>query len=346
MKNLENRSAARARRAAIALSIAAGAGAPAFAQPVQSEPASVLVYPLFDSRDARETILVITDTSGDRAPCDGNDGLERGGVRLHFVYYGARQSDIDRDPRTARWLEFDRYETLTPGDTIAVRASEHDPDADVGFLTVKALSPDTDEPIDFDFLVGSAIVADAASDTMWSYVPYSFQGVGNGSVSTCGHELVDGPGTLFDGLSYCRFPDVLLLDSFVQERPGVVDGELTLMSTSGSDYVNDVEVLLWNNREERFSRQFSFRCWTSVPLSDLSAVTLRLGGDPDESAMQTGWLGIDGRRVLDLAAHPVTDGDLANGPAVLGVFRQAIRGLGVVGRPLQYAGGQDTSLPH
>lgn len=343
MKNFGN---SRSMSTAIALTIAAGAGVPALAQPVQSVPASVLVFPLFDSRDSRETILVVTDTSGDRLPCDENDSLERGGVRLHFVYYGTRQADLDRDPRTARWLEFDRYETLTPGDTIAVRASEHDPDADVGFLTVKALSPDTDEPIDFDFLVGSALVADAAADTMWSYVPYSFQGVGNGSLSTCGHELVDGPGTLFDGLSYCRFPDFLLLDSFSQERPGVVDGELTLMSTSGSDYVNDVEFLIWNNREERFSRQFTFRCWTSVPLADISAVTLRLGGDPDEGGMQTGWLALDGRRVVDLAAHPVTDGDLVYGPAVLGVFRQALRGLGVVGRPLQYAGGQDASLPH
>jgi len=337
----------RALRAPLLAALAATTFArPATAQPVQAEPASLLVFPKFDSRDERETVLVVTNVNTDRTPCDENDGIQRGAVRLHYVYYGALEGDLEKNPREARWLEFDRYETLSPGDTLAVRASEHDPDAEVGFLTVKALSPDTDEPIDFDFLIGSAFVADAATDSMWSYVPYSFQGVGNGTFSTCGHEIVEGPGTLFDDGSYCTFPEILLLDSFCQERPGVVDGELTLMSTSGSDFLNDVDVLIFNNREERFSRQLTFRCWTSLALGDVSSVTQRLGGDPDESEMQTGWLRLDGRRVLDLAGRPVTDGDFVFGPAILGVFSQRMRGMGVVGRPLQYEGSQPTSLPN
>ncbi len=342
-----NRNEKKKRAPAVAVAAIAGvllAGAAAEAQPAHDEPASLLVYPHFDSRPSHETVIFVTNTNEDRRPCGGNDRFMRGDVRLHFVYYGVREADLG-DPSGARWLEFDRYEMLSPGDTIAVLARSHDPDAEVGFLTVKALSPDTDEAIDFDHLVGSALVVEAEKDALWSYEPFAFQARGNGAISTCGHELVDGPGTRF-GPSYSAFPAALFLDSFAQVRNGVVGGELTLMSTSGPDYLNEVDVLFWNNREERFSRQLSFRCWTTVRLEDISSIATRLGGDPDESPVQTGWLRLAGRRVLDLAAHPVTDGDLANGPALLAVFRQPVRAFGIIGRPLQFSGTKDASLPN
>jgi len=319
-----------------------GAGIGASAQPLQNQPASLLVYPLFDSQPATATIINVTNTNTDRSVCADNDNLRVGDVRLHYVYYGAQAADL---PAGAPWLEFDRFEKLTPGDTLTVLANRHNPEGEIGFLTVKSLTPDTDEAIDFDYLIGSAYIANSNLDIIWCYLPYSFQAEGNGSESTCGHELVDGPGSIFDGASYSAFPDVLFIDSFFEER-NRFENQLTLMSTSGQDYINEVDFLIWNNKEDRFSRTFKFVCWTQVSLSRVSAVVRNLNGDPNEFAAQTGWARINGRRVLDLAGNPVVDGDFAFGPALLGVFKQTIRVDFTAGHALHYTGTQTTSLPN
>ena len=315
------------------------------AQPRALRPASLLAFPLFDSQPATATVITVTNTNSDRTVCVDNDNLEVGDVRLHYVYYGAQQADLDAGI-AAPWLEFDRYEDLTPADTLTVIASSHNPEGEVGFLTVRALTPDTDEAIDFDYLIGSAYIANSDLDILWCYIPYAFQGEGNGSTSTCGHELIDGPGSIFDGSSYSQFPDELYVDSFLMEEEGKFDNRLVLMSTSGQDYINEVDFLFWNNKEDRFSRTFKFVCWTSVELSDVSAVASNLNGDPSEFARETGWVYINGRRVLDLAGNPVTDGDFQYGPALLGVFSQTVRIDFTAGHSLHFSGSQSASLPN
>ena len=329
--------------AAAALGIL-GAGVGASAQPLQNQPASVLVYPLFDSQPATSTIINVTNTNTDRSVCVDNDNLQVGDVRLHYVYYGAQMADLEAGI-AAPWLEFDRFEDLTPGDTLSVLASQHNPEGEIGFLTVKSLTPDTDEALDFDYLIGSAYIANSNLDIIWCYLPYSFQGEGNGSTSTCGHDLVDGPGTIFDGSSYSYFPDKLFIDSFFEEG-NRFENALTLMSTSGQDYINETDFLIWNNREERFSRTHKFVCWTSLPLSGVSQVVKNLGGDPDEFLVQTGWIRINGRRVLDLSGNPVTDGDFNDGPALLGVYMQTVRTEFQSGHELHFDGSQNASLPN
>jgi len=330
---------------AVAGAIALGLASVASAQPLHNQPASLLAFPLFDSQPATATIINVTNTNSDRTVCADNDNLRVGDVRLHYVYYGAQMADLDAGIR-APWLEFDRFENLTPADTLTVLASRHNPEGEIGFLTVRALTPDTDEAIDFDYLIGSAYIANSNLDILWCYTPYAFQAEGNGGESTCGHELVDGPGSIFDGASYAAFPDVLFIDSFFEERDGQFDNMLTLMSTSGQDFINEVDFLFWNNKEDRFSRTFKFVCWTSVELSKISAVTKNLNGDPSEFVKQTGWARINGRRVLDLAGNPVVNGDFEFGPALLGVFSQAVRVDFVAGHSLHYTGSQNTSLPN
>ena len=207
-----------------------------------------------------------------------------------------------------------------------------------------ALTPDTDERIDFDYLIGTAYIANAALDILWCYIPYSFQGSGSGGSSTCGHDIIDDSDASF-GVGYSAFPDFLFIDSFFEEQDGVFDNQLTLMGTSGQDFVNEVDFLFWNNKEDRFSRTFKFVCWTSVSLSEISAVVRNLNGDPDEFVVETGWASINGRRVLDLAGNPVTDGDFYDGPALLGVFKQTIRVDFTAGHSLHYTGTQLTRLP-
>jgi len=321
--------------------MALGLASVANAQPLHNQPASVMIYPRFDSQPATATVINVTNTNTDRTVCVDNDNLRVGDVRVHYVYFGALESDLDSG---APWLEFDRFEDLTPGDTVSVLASDHNPEGEIGFLTVQALSPDLDEPIDFDYLIGSAYIANSNLDILWCYLPYAFQAEGNGSESTCGHELVDGPGLIFDGNSYAQFPDRLFVDMFFEEKAGMFDNQLSLMSTTGQDYINEMDFLFWNNKEDRFSRTFKFVCWTQVALSQISAVAKNLGGDPSEFLKQTGWASINGRRVLDLAGNPVSNGDFVFGPAVLGVFQQAVRIDFVAGHSLHYTGTQQTSI--
>ncbi len=329
---------------ALAGLFAVGVSSVALAQPFHMEPASLLVYPRFDSQPATATVINVTNTNSDRTVCEGNDNLMVGDVRLHYVYYGAQLADLDAGI-PAPWLEFDRFEDLTPADTLSVLASSHNPEGEIGFLTVTALTPDTDEKIAFDYLIGSAYIANSNLDILWCYIPYSFQAIGSGSDSTCGHEIID-PGDASFGDAYAAFPDVLFIDSFFEERDGVFDNQLTLMSTSGQDFINEVDFLFWNNKEDRFSRTFKFICWTQVELSQVSAVARNLNGDPSEFVKQTGWVRIDGRRVLDLAGNPVTAGDFGFGPALLGVFSQAVRVDFVAGHELHYTGAQSATLPN
>ena len=81
----------------------------------------------------------------------------------------------------------------------------------------------------------------------------------------------------FNDLEYSRFPRTLALDSFFEERNNFAN-QLTLMSTAGQDYINEINFWFWNNIEDRFSRTFKFTCWWSGPLSEISNIVEDLGG--------------------------------------------------------------------
>jgi len=320
---------------ALALATALSLSSVALAQPLHLQPGSVLIYPLFDSQPQSATIVNVTNTNEDRTAC-GN-GFRQGDVTLHYVYYG-------QDPEGGVCLEFDRFEDLTPADTLSVLASQHNPEGEIGYLTVVALDPESGDLIDFDFLIGSAYVANSALDIMWAYTPYAFEGLGSIDTDNCGRDVIarSGDPLLFDGSDYSAFPDMLFLDSFFEEQNGVFDNKLTLMSTSGQDYINEIDVLTWNNKEDKFSRTFKFVCHTTVELSEITTVARNLNGDPDEFAKETGWMKFDGRAVLDLAGNPV--GALGT-PALLGVFVQIVRVDFTAGHALHYTGTQNTAIP-
>lgn len=313
------------KKLALAALAVATIGGAALAQPLHLQPGSALVFPLFDSQPQSATVINVTNTNEDRSAL-GN-GFRAGDTLVHYVYYG-------QEAGGGICLEFDRYEPLTPADTISVLASGHNPEGEVGFLTVRALDPESNAPVDFDYLIGSAYVANSSLDIMWAYTPYAFEA---NSTPT------DDGVIRFDGADYQTFPDVLYLDSFFEEQDGVFDNVLTLMSTSGQDYINEIDVLTWNNKEDKFSRTFKFVCHTSVELSEITAIVRNLGGDPDEFAVETGWMKFDGRDILDLAGNPAAAVD--DTPAILGVFVQIVRSDFTAGHALHYSGSQSTAIP-
>jgi hypothetical protein len=304
------------------LALAAGGmlAPPALSQPRHAEPGSILIFPCFDARPRKGTLVTVTNTNKNTQRCSQDRYLRNGDVDVLYTY-------IDGE----NWLEFNVTERLTPGDTLTVLANEHNPESNHGWLWVEARDPVSGEAIDFDFLIGSAIIVDTDVDFLFSYTPYAFRGLpeGGGGAGTdaCDRDftdLNDNRAADFDGEEYDLFPDELLLDQFFQEA-GPFRDELTLLSTSMQG--TSVTLLVHNNREQSFSRGFTFDCWTRGPLGLISNVFGRLNGDPDELRMstgrsvQTGWIRFR-------SADPI-----------LGVFMHRVRETPLAGgRELQYQG--------
>jgi len=302
--------------------------------PLHLVPGSALVYPLFDSTVGAGTIICVTNTNTSRVYCEQTD-YRAGDVLVHYQYIAGDTC-----------FEFDRYELLTPGDTLCVIADKHNPEQGKGFLVVSAVEPASGEKVKFDYLIGSAIIVQSDLNFLWAYTPYVFRGLPGAAIPgdcVAATTDIDGDGALdFDGREYDFFPAELFLDSFFEETENFTN-QLTLLSTAGQDYINEMNILIWNNIEEKFSRTFKFVCWWAGSLSEISAIATSLGGDPEELGhppVETGWVSIAGNRILDLAGNPVEIGDGI--PPVLGVFAQFISSTDfAAGRALQYRGSID-----
>ena len=305
----------------------------ASAQPKHLEPASVLVYPLYDSSAGAGTVVCVTNTNDEEEYCPDSD-FKAGDVYVHYQY-------IDG----ITWQEFDRFELLTPGDTLCVIVDQHNPEGNTGFLVVSAADPeDRNNKIDFDYLIGSAIVVQSDLNFLWQYTPYAFTGLpGDSEPANCDRNSTDDDSDDqldFDGDEYDYFPREIFIDSFFEET-GAFENSLTLMTTVGSRYEAEVDFLFWNNIEEKFSRSFRFICWHSSPLSDISRIVTELGGDANElgvNEIETGWASIRGKRVVDGSGNPVSD----IVPPILGVFNQSIVSSDFsAGKALHYRGTTD-----
>jgi hypothetical protein len=259
-----------------------------------------MIFPLFDSRPGFNTIITVTNTNTSNIQCPPTSFRE-GDVTVHYAY-------IESDT----WLEFDLDENLTPADTLTVLARGHNREQKQGWLWVEARDPEVPtRGIDFDFLIGSAIVVNSDFDFEWEYAPYTFRalteesGSDHGSTS-CGHLYVDEGSenddfTLdFDGVEYDFFPKTLYIDQFFgegnpPELPGTQTFSNTLYLMSTQMTGTTVNILFWNNNEVRFSRGFQFDCWTEASLSEISNIALesnlRSSYDSGElNGIPTGWV--------------------------------------------------------
>ncbi len=312
--------------------------APAQAQPVHAKPASILIFPLFDSSAGNNTIITVTNVNADEQTC-GN-GFRNGDVQVHYVYTDGetcQASDTDED--------------LTPADTESVLARGHNPNFEVGYLVAEARDPETNFPIDFDFLIGSAIVVNSEFDFQWAYTPYGFEAlVTAGDADDCLRIFTDTPANLadfdkidFDGAEYSAFPDRLYLDKFFGSGDAgnvSFDNVLYLMSTDSTTdpLIRNVFMTGYNNNERRFSRDFHVGCHRVGSLQDLTgaATQTSLGTNSDDGELggiETGWFRLD-------FAVP-TEG-------MLGVFKETTMINGVpftAGRELQFSGRRVVCLP-
>jgi hypothetical protein len=271
-------------------------------------PGSVMIFPVFDARDGFDTIITVTNTNSDRRVADNR--FRHGDVSVHFVY-------IDGET----WLENDVDVFLTPSDTYSVLASEQAVDNMQGWLWVEARDPERpDCAIDFDFLIGSAILTSLDFNLEWEYAPYTFRALpeeremegedetdSEFGYSGNDHAYVedcDNPdGFLnFDGIEYDYFPRYIYIDQYFGEGS---PAELPTATFANSAYLLSTEmlgtagtILFYNNNEREFSRGFRFDCWTCRPLTGFSAqatqANTRIGYDSTElKGIPYGWLRFD-----------------------------------------------------
>ncbi len=319
----------------------------ASAQPLHAQEGSVLIFPLFNSTAGNNTLLTVTNTNEDESLCRGS-AFRHGDVQLHYTYF----SDV--------WAQSDTDENLTPADTLTVLARGHNPNDEIGFLIVEARDPETNFPLVFNHLIGSAIVVNSEFDFQWSYTPYAF--VADFFLRSDCENYVDVPSdpdfdTMdFDGREYSAFPEFLYLDHFFGEgtpagNPAVsFSNTLYLMSTSpGGPEVEDMTSVFiqgYNNNERGFSRTFRFNCYTVTTLNDLTGATtqsnLATNGDAGElGGIAYGWLKMGALNTGEAFGGVPVD-------SILGVYAHRVT-IGsesfVAGRELQYSGSRSATLP-
>jgi hypothetical protein len=287
------------------------------------EPASLLVFPEFDTHPASSTIVTVTNTNPD---------VKTGTVDVEYRY-------IDGE----NCIEFNRTERLTANDTISVSVKHHNPNQQEGYLYVFAKSTTTGKAIHFNWLIGTAMTINGIVLFDTSYNPYNFQAVNAGGPGTPTDVDGDGQRDLND-VEYSAAPAELLIPRFFGQTI-VTRSHLVLINlTGGKAFTAIVDFLVYNDNEEVLSAQYSFECWDKVELAAVSGVFDNeflhdnTADDPDElvgfSHVETGWMRLDGNTAFSTATS-------FSDPAILAVLTEALTVFGAADLP--YINGTQTN---
>ncbi len=241
--------------------------------------------------------------------------------------------DCDQDAADLDCSEFDRYEDLTPADTLTVVTSAHDPELEQGYLWVAAVD-EVGQPVAFDHLIGQAIQINGIEAFSYSTQALDFRAVPVEGAPTD----LDGDGILdLNGLEYERAPGRLLVPRFFGQAPGGVQSELVLIALSGGRAFTSVaDFWIANDNEVIFSAEYSFRCWDKVPLLEVSQAFGNTfladfsGDDPAESigGLESGWFRVQGALANSSAATLVD-------PAVYAVLVERRGNVAVADLPFE-----------
>ncbi len=303
-------------------------------QVTPDKPGSLLLYPRYDSRPGRLTVITVTNTNCSFMP--GAGGLPVGTVDVEFVYIG-RYGPDDLD---LQCLETNLTRRLSPCDTFTAIAATHNPNAQRGFMYAFAKSPITGQAIVFNHLIGQAIFltmsaggdsGDLFGGARDALNARSFLGIGSAS----GVPQVDGTPTDLanigvrdlDGREYSPAPDKILIPRFLGQDPtgpgNLFRSTLTLLNLSGGAQFNTIVYFeIFNDYEQMTSGQFSFRCWDEKRLVELDtagpsflqstlAASLNdpleiIGATMGPNARESGWFTIDGQ-TANSGVHQVND---------------------------------------
>lgn len=268
-------------------------------------PASLLLFPEYDNRLGRNTLLTITNTDTNMTHDD---------VRVTLWYID--ESDCLKDDFTV---------TLTPGDTVTLLTSAQNPNVGRGYVYAYAVSPGG-MPITRNVLIGQEIYIDGVGlgALDWSINAVGFKGLtaeGTNTDIDFGPMAGDGNRDL-NGVEYDSAPDRIHIPRFLGQDL-FSNSTMTFIGLSGgTEFTTILDFAIYNDNEEMFSRQYMFDCWTKVRLVDISNVfnnsfLQSTNDDPQEiigqPGQEAGWFTFQGLNAFS------TNTNIAF-PAVYGVL--------------------------
>ncbi len=308
-------------------------------------PGSLLLYPIYDNRAGNVTLVTVTNTNCDTTPQAG--GLYAGTVDVEFVYigrYGLNNTDLP-------CLETNRTRRLSPCDTFTAWTNADNPNAQLGYLYVFAKSPITGRAIVWNHLIGEVAIFGGSSALHDSIVAVTFLGIGNeGAETDQDHDNIRD----LNDIEYSAAPDQLLIPRFLGQDPAgegnVFRSDLILIGLSGgTQFDTTVNFLIYNDNEEEFSAQYTFRCWADPRLVDISGTfqeafldstnndPTEIRGRPDHEA---GWFKVNGFVAFSPAA-------LINDPAIYAVLVERTAGYAAAALPFELCSQTNGALlPH
>lgn len=298
---------------ALAAAAISGMSLSAFANAGAPEAGSLLLYPCFDSNRGSQTLITVTNTNADFNLAGGT--LFAGTVDVEFVY-------IEEET----CLEFNRTRRLTPNDTLTVIARDDNPNQREGYVYVFAKSPTTGAAISWNWLIGIGQI-DSAVGSAVDINPYVFKAVGAQGAATDANS--DGLRNL-DGVEYEGSPDRLQIPRFVGQGGGsAAESVLVLINLTGAArFTAIVDFLIYNDNEEVFSAQYSFKCWEKVDLLSINGafdntflrdLTNDNTNETLGNGVETGWMRLNGNLAY-------SNSDSVSNPAILAALFEDYRG--------------------
>ena len=298
------------------------------------QPASLLVYPKYDTRPGSLTLLTLVNT----------DTQASTKVELRFVEAQACQA-------TSRTF------TLTPNDTLTMVASSQAPVGQLGYVyayaksTVPTAANPGGEPIVFNRLAGQELHLDGAAAIDWSVNAVAFKGIGrHGGPNDDDQDGVRdlnwrfGDGQLSE---YEMAPEELHIPRFMGQRTADTSRVILLALSGGSSFTTTVSVRGWNDNEQSFSSTYSFVCWAEPLLTQLASITTEnglrsLGDDPQEifgmTSRETGWLTLRGQTAASVM-------ETIQGPAIYAVLVERVDGFAAADLPFERCQRHGDLLP-
>jgi hypothetical protein len=262
-------------------------------------PASLLLFPEFDNRFGKNTLLTLTNT-------DTNMASDPVSVELWYI-------------NEADCLKSDYTVTLTPGDTITLLTRTQHPAETRGYVFAFAKSGGA--PVSNNVLIGQQVYLDGLG---FGSLDWSVNAVGFKAVPARGMPTdidMDGNKDL-DGIEYEEAPDRIHIPRFLGQD-GLSNSTMTFINLSGGvQFTTILDFAIYNDNEVMFSRQYQFYCWDKVRLTDISNVFTNsflqsTNDDPNEilgaTGQEAGWFTFEGLNAFSTITN-------INDPAVYGVL--------------------------
>jgi hypothetical protein len=241
-------------------------------------PASLLVFPHYDTGIQEMSVITITNT-----------GMDTEWIRLVWIEGGEDGPCFPRD----MWIELTRNDTFTFLDDALFFANTR------GF--VYAYVVDDEYSVaekDADVLIGQELVFQGIPGV--GTVTYGINAVGFEALAL----VADGYLKL-DGVEYSLAPKTLYFPRFFGQNNSPFASHMILINLTGGMYFKaTAELLVFNDNEQAFSDVIKFRCWEKRPLIEISSSTDNTylkGSNQNEdepvgfkNVVETGWLKMTG----------------------------------------------------